>query len=224
MNFNPIVFLDFETCSKNPNKTQPIQLAAVCIHSRRLELIKNNEFQSYIKPIFDDKAAIEAGVDPIEEEALKVNKITREQLIDAPNLDVVWKQFVDWVNSFNYKKTVWTSPILAGFNNNGFDDKIIHRLCERYGPFNKEREQQALFHPIHNIDLMKVMWLWTENNDDIKSLSMDSIRTWLGMSKENAHNAIQDVKDGATLLTQVLSLTRHFGTKTRFTEGLKSGQ
>lgn len=222
MNFNSIIFLDFETGSKNPNTTQPLQLAAVCIHSRKLEIIRDSEFQSYIKPL-DDEAAKLAGVDPVEEEALKVNKITKEQLLNAPQLDVVWKQFVDYVNSFNYKKNTWAAPILAGFNNNGFDDKIIHRLCEKYGPFQKDRNQQALFHPIHNIDLMKLMWAWTENNNDIKSLSMDAIREWLGMPKDGAHNAIIDVKDGAKLLISMLKLTRHFGSKTRFTEGIKNG-
>lgn len=220
MNFNNIIFLDFETGSKNPNKTQPIQLAAVCIHARKLEIIKGSEFQSYIKPVSDEIAKAN-NLDPIQDEALKVNKISREILETAPQLDVVWKQFVNYVDSFNYKKNLWSAPILAGFNNNGFDDIIIRRLCQKYGPYQEEREQQGLFHPLHNIDLMKWMWKWTENTNEIKSLSMDSIRDWLGMSKDGAHNAIVDVKDGAKLLINILKMTRYFASKTKFTQGLK---
>lgn len=220
MNYNTIIFSDFETGSANPYKAQPLQLAAVAIHGRRLEIIEDSEFSSYIKPLTDEEA-IKQGLDPIQDEALNVNKITREQLETAPILDVVWKRYEDYIDSFNYKGDEWSAPVNAGFNNNGFDDKIYDRLCLKYGRWNEKRNRQSLFHPIHNIDLMKVMWQWTENSNEIRSLSMDSIRDWLGLPKDGAHNAIVDVKQGAKLLIEVMKLTRFFASKTKFTEGLK---
>jgi DNA polymerase-3 subunit epsilon len=219
LNHNTIIFLDFETGSRNASKTQPIQLAAVAIHSRRLEIIEGSEFNSLIRP-YSDEEAEKLGLDKIEDEALKVNGKTREEIEKAPSPKVVWGKFTDYVNSYNYKKNKWTAPVLAGFNNNGFDDIIIDRLCGRepykFGPYDTTYCKQSLFHPIHNIDLMKMVFSWFENNQELKSFSMDNLRDYLGMSKDNAHDALQDVKDGANVLIRFLKLHRLYATKVRF--------
>ena len=38
MNYRDIIVFDFETGSRNPDKTQPVQIAAVAIHGRNLTL------------------------------------------------------------------------------------------------------------------------------------------------------------------------------------------
>ena len=53
-----IVF-DFETGSRNPNKTQPTQIAAIALDGRNLAM--KGSFNSEIKPILDDDKAIEIG-------------------------------------------------------------------------------------------------------------------------------------------------------------------
>lgn len=219
MNHNTIIFLDFETGSRNAYKTQPIQLAAVAIHSRRLEIIEGSEFNSLMRP-YPDEECDKLGLDCIEDGALKVNGKTREEIEIAPSPKAVWGKFVDYVNSFNYKKSIWTAPICAGFNNNGFDDIIINRLCGyepyKFGPFDNTFCKQGLFHPINNIDLMKIVFNWFENNQELRSMSMDNLRDYLGMSKENAHDALQDVKDGANVLIKFMKLHRTFSEKVRF--------
>jgi DNA polymerase III epsilon subunit-like protein len=232
MNYNNIIVMDYETTSRFPRKTQPIQLAAVAIDGRKLEIIPDSIFQSYIKPIPDNQVK-EYGLDITQEEALNVNKITRETLEKAPSLDVVWPQFTDYVNQFNPKKTKYTSPICAGYNIDRFDCMITERICggqkrftecekEPYklGPWNEDSEEQKLFHPRDTIDVMKWIWFWTENNPDVNSISFDNMRNFFGITKSGAHNAISDTLSVALLLIRFLKLERRLkiNFQTGFTE------
>ena len=92
MNYKDIIVFDFETGSRNPHKTQPVQIAAVAIHGRKLTIQPGGYFESLIRPELDDEKAIEMGVDPIEDEALAVNGKTREELAKAPSAKTVWKK------------------------------------------------------------------------------------------------------------------------------------
>lgn len=216
-NYNNICFYDFETGSRKGHSTQPIQLAAVMIHARKLEIIPNSEFNTMIYAESNPEECAKAGLDVIEDEALAVNKKTREEVSKAPTLKAVWPQFIDYVNNYNYRKNNWSAPILAGFNNNGFDDIILDRICGPHGwnlgPWDKERNKNSLFHPIYNIDLFKILWGWFENTDEPKKLNMDSIRDFLGISSEGAHDALVDVKQGADILCRFLRLQRMLSTK-----------
>ena len=58
MNYMDIIVFDFETGSRDPLKTQPIQIAAVAIHGRKLTVQPEGYFESLIKPLFDDEEAI----------------------------------------------------------------------------------------------------------------------------------------------------------------------
>lgn len=248
MNFNNIIFFDFETGSVNPYRCQPIQLAAVAIDGRRMEILPDGYFSSYIKPIFDKEECERCMLDGLEQEALLKNNIQESQLIDAPGISVVWSMFRAFVKRYNTKDSKWTNPIAAGFNNNKFDDIIVNRICgghlrhvkvyldhlkqlgivtkkdvpikEPYGlgPWNDSREENSLFHPIDNIDLIKVfVWPWTENMSTMTSQSFDAIRDWLGISREGAHNAIKDVNDGAEVLIRYMRLIRSLSPRVIFT-------
>lgn len=219
MNYNDFIVLDFETGSRNPYKTQPIEVAMVAIHGRRLEIIEGSVFVSLMKP-FDDDKALELGLDPIQDEALEINHKTREQLKTAPEPKLVWSKAKEYVDRYNHKKTVWDAPIFCGYNSDGFDGHIVHRLCcldpYKFGPVDKDGIKNRLFHPIHTIDVMKYIWAWTENNVDIRSLSLDNMREWLGISKEGAHNAEKDVIDTAQILIKFLKLHRNYASKVKF--------
>ena len=99
-------------------------------------------FNSEIKPILDDDKAIAAGVDPIEDGALRVTGKTREGLAKAPALKSVWTKFCKFVDQYNWKGEPFFAPIPVGYNIIGFDMPIINRLCEEYGPWDKSRLEQ----------------------------------------------------------------------------------
>ena len=223
MNYKDIIVFDFETGSRNPEKTQPVQIAAVAIHGRKLTIQPAGYFESLMRPELDDDKAIELGVDPIEDEALAVNGKTREELAKAPLPKTVWKKFANFVNKYNWKGTPYFAPVAAGYNINGFDMPIVQRLCEQYGPTDKKTGKQTLFDKIHRIDMLDTVWMWMENNPDIKSISMDSMRDLLGMSKENAHDALQDVKDTANLMIAFMKLHRRIAPNVKFEKAFADG-
>lgn len=201
-----IIVFDFETGSRNPYRTQPTQLAALALDGRNLKL--KGTFNSEIRPILDDQKAIELRLDPIEDEALKITRKTREGLAKAPLLKTVWKKFVAFVEQHNWQGSSFFAPIPAGFNIINFDMVIIDRLCREYGPLDEKRGTQKLFHQIYKIDVMDNLFMWTEGDPNVKSISMDSMRERMGLSKENAHDALQDVKDTANILIKFMKTHR----------------
>jgi DNA polymerase III epsilon subunit-like protein len=200
------ICFDFETGSRNPHKTQPTQLAAIALDGRTLQM--KGQFNSEIKPIFDDEKAIAAGFDPIQDEALKITKKTREQLELAPSLKSVWNKFTKFVDQYNWKGEPFFNPIPVGFNIIGFDMHIINRLCRDFGPWDKEREQQKLFSRVYKIDIMDSVFAWTESDPSVRSISMDSLRERMGLSFDNAHDALQDVKDEANIFIKLMKTHR----------------
>tara|TARA_R110002020_G_scaffold103752_23_gene243250 strand:- start:28346 stop:29023 length:678 start_codon:yes stop_codon:yes gene_type:complete len=201
-----IIVFDFETGSRNPHKTQPTQIAALALDGRSLR--PKGTFNSEIRPILNDEKAIAAGFDPVEDEALKVTGKTRAELARAPHLKTVWKKFISFVDKYNWKGTQWFAPIPAGFNIVGFDMIIINRLCKEFGPYDEKSERQKLFNLIFKIDVMDNVFMWTEADPEVKSISMDSLRDRMGLSKENAHDALQDVKDTANIMIKFMKTHR----------------
>ncbi len=216
-----IVF-DFETGSRNPHKTQPTQIAAVAIHGRKLTPQPGGFFNSEIRPILDDDKAIAMGLDPVEDEALEITRKTRENLAKAPQPKQVWQKFTEFVNKYNFKKTQWFAPIPVGYNIMYFDMVIVQRMCEQYGPINKDGSQ-SLFSKINKVDVMDVAFSWLESNPDVKSLSLDSLRDYFAMDGENAHDALQDVKDTANIFIRFWKHQRRIGAKTKFEKAFADG-
>tara|TARA_Y100000356_G_C11062480_1_gene184604 strand:- start:206 stop:451 length:246 start_codon:yes stop_codon:yes gene_type:complete len=61
---------------------------------------------------------------------------------------------------------------------------------------------------IYKIDVMDNIFMWTEADPDIRSISMDSLRDRMGLSKDNAHDALQDVKDTANIMIKFMKTHR----------------
>ena len=70
---------------------------------------------------------------------------------------------------------------------------------------------------------MDMMFLWTENNPDIKSISMDNMRDYMGLSDENAHDALQDVKDTANIMIRFMKFQRSLASRTKFEKAFADG-
>ena len=271
MNYNNYIVYDYETSSVSPYRTQPLSLGAVPIDGRRLEIL-DDVFYSLIKPIFDPEECKFYNLDPIQDEALEVNKLTREELETALPLKLVWEQFCHYINQYNCKKTKWTAPIACYYNGLRFDQIITDRIaggqnrhlkmldenlksniknlisaikedetiiktdqlqelfklstklftqneCWGFGPW--ENNECTLFHPRDSIDLMKMLFWWTENLQEIRSISLNSIREWLGITTEGAHNAQKDVLDCAQILIRFLKYTRKHAINTKFAKSFK---
>lgn len=204
-NLDFIVF-DMETGGVNPHTCQPTQLAAIAIDGRRLT--PKGVFNSEIRAVVDDKKAIELGLGVIEEGALKVTGKTREGIDKAPELKVVWEKFISFVNQHNFKGTSFFAPVPVGYNIINYDMIIVNRLCQKFGPYDEKSLRQKLFHQIYKIDMLDNVFMWTENDPNVKSRSMDSMRERMGLSKDGAHDALQDVKDTANIFIKFLKTHR----------------
>tara|TARA_Y100000004_G_C8922124_1_gene415921 strand:- start:800 stop:1489 length:690 start_codon:yes stop_codon:yes gene_type:complete len=223
-NFRDIIVFDFETGGANPQTCQPTQIAAVAIHARKLILQPGGTFNSEIRPIIDDEKAIAAGVAPLEEKALEITRKNRDDLAKAPPPKVVWKKFAEFCDQFNFKKTSFTAPIPAGYNIIGYDLPIVQRMCDQYGPTDNKSGKQKIFNQIFKIDLMDHIYCWFENNQDVKGYNMDYMRDYFGLSKDNNHDALQDVKDTANLLIKFLRLQRSLLKKVKFEKTFANGE
>lgn len=216
-----ILVFDFETGGRNPLKCQPTQIAALALDGKNFR--PKGEFNSLMRPIIDDDAAVAAGLDPLEDEALRKTRKTREELANAPMPESVWNKFSVFVNKYNWKGSPYFAPIPCGFNIIGYDMKIVDRLCKQYGPWDEKRGCQKLFHQIYKIDVMDDVWLWTEGDPNVKSISMDSLRERMGLSSENAHDALQDVKDVANIFIKLQKSRRAVYRNMKFDKAFADG-
>ena len=63
---------------------------------------------------------------------------------------------------------------------------------------------------------MNLIYYWFFDLEDIKSLSLDNVRDYMGISKDNAHDALKDVKDCAAILLRFLKLHKNLCNKIKF--------
>lgn len=196
-----IICFDFETGGKNPQTCEIIQIGAVIIDRNSFNI--KDEFECLMKP---------NDFNALEDEALKVNHITREQLMTAPDAKIMFSIFAEWIRKHNiYKdKNSFGSPIPAGWGIDGFDMPIFIRYCHKFGYWDKKWNNQNLLNPIFTFDAMKHIWMWTRTNQDVKNIKLGTILEYMGVSQDEiisgAHNALWDVRWTAKIVIKLLQL------------------
>ena len=184
MNHRTIVVFDFETCSKYKDTTEITQIAAEALNPRTLHVV--DTFNSESKVL---------DTNLIQQDALDITGKTREGIAAAPHPEIVWKQFSEFCYDHNTSKTKTTyqAPIPAGYNILGFDMPILERYSKKYGTIDKKSGTQNLFNSFEKIDLCDWLFPWLENTNDLPDRKFDTIRKWMGLSAEGAHDAMIDV-------------------------------
>lgn len=219
---NFIVVWDTETGSADchSENCQLLQISALVIDPRTLTVIPDSYFDSLIKP--EKPEFVEAG-------ALAVNGKKMEDLEKAPLLPDVWAEFRRYVRQWNLKNKTdtFSAPIPAGHNIINFDMVIYNRLCRRFGNLKRNKfgkEEPNIFNGLYKYDTLQMLAMWTENLTEPAKLNMDFLRNYFGMgeeSKNNAHDALQDVKDTAAILIKLLGLSRNLAPKIKFKDCFK---
>ncbi len=221
MNFRKIVVYDFETDKIDPYECEPVQIAALVLDARKLEIVPDSEFNSMMRPTgITGKKYLEDSkrMDTIKWHA-GIKDCSVEDIIEewkkAPNQKLVWEKFSNHINKFNPKKQVFTAPISAGMNIREFDNVILERL-------NKKYDIKTMFWKRDKVDILDFCFSWFENLDDApKNYKMDTLREYFGMSNENAHDALQDVRDSAAIIKKFISLHRSVSKKVKFKNAFK---
>ena len=222
-----ICVFDFETDGSDPEVCDPVQLASVVIDPVSLDIIPGSEFNINFKPMCLDHDQDYVYKTDILGFHAKVKGCSQEDVLNLwrgyPKQDQSWKQFINYLDKYHIRsssKGMFSAPIAAGYNIIKFDMKIINRLSIRYGNTNKESNTN-LFYPRDTIDIMNIAWLWFENIQEVTSLSLDSVREYLGIDKTGAHDAMKDVKDCADILIRFLRLHISLSEKIKFKDSFK---
>ena len=201
VNYNTYIVADLETSSADPHTTQPIEIAAVVVDSRRLTI-----GESFCSMLYVPEECLEP-------QALAVNKKTIAEVLAAPPQAQVWRDFISFVYKYNYKGTPWTAPILVGYNIKGFDSIIFSRLAREYGPWDDKRNCQKLFNQFMQVDLLDDVWRLNEYSTNLENLKFDTLRTHFGLSKEGAHSALVDVLQTAEVFRRFMQFYRKLAPK-----------
>lgn len=202
VNRNLIVF-DFETDGFNVVKGEDsiTQIGAMAIDLRTLSPIEGSEFNIVICPEdIDDPnyikkhwGAIQKHSEWMKKKPEEVRRYWKDNGIKEKN---GWIKFLDYCKE--YKTTKLPAP--GGQNIINFDLPIVEYLCSKHG-------KRYPFGRIDDFDLRKIIPIWLlYSQSPPSSYSMDVLRPYFSMSSENAHDALQDVKDTAELLIRFLSL------------------
>lgn len=223
-NIQKICVFDLETDGSNPDICSPIQIAAVIVDPFKLEIVKDSEFNTTLKPLaLDDNPEYDYSDSDVLDFHAKVRGSSKDDILkswqDYQKQEHGWKMFVSYLEMYhirsNSKKSCFSAPIAAGYNINRFDLRIIERLSTKYNNLNKEGKS-SLFYPRDVLDVMNLIFYWFEGNNDLKNYTLDNLRDYLGISKEGAHDALKDVKDTASILIRFLKLHRNLSNKVKF--------
>lgn len=203
---NNFCLYDIESTSRDPYKTQPIELAAIIIDVNTLEIKENGEFSTLIKP--DDW-------DEIEQEALNKNKITREMLLDdkVPCQKMAIEQFYNFCKQFTRSDKIWDQLIPVGYNICNFDNIIMDRMCVKHGIIDLKKNEPKLFHPFHFYDISLFIRIFFENTDDLTSYSLDNICDFFGISNIGSHRALNDVRRSYLIFRRFMQFFRQLAPK-----------
>lgn len=194
---NKIILMDFETGSADPHTCEPTEIAAMPIDPNTLEEIPDSRFYSLIKPV---------DMNNLQEEALRITRITRESLEKAPDRKIVWKNFVDYCHQYKIGNAdPWDLPYCAGHNIANFDLVIVNRMNQFY-------KNKNIFHPNH-IDTMQLVNAIFWQNATVQKLSLDSLREKFNLPKDNAHSAMADIEANHLLLKRIMKYLQNIGQK-----------
>jgi hypothetical protein len=229
---NKICVFDFETDGKDPRVCSPVQLAALMVDPIKLEIVPKSEFNVTIKPEKlenDEKYSYKNSEDgDILAWHGKVRGCSEDEILaswkQATPQKQAWNMFINYLDlhhSRTSRKSKFSAPIASGFNIIRFDLKITDRLSTKYGNVSKEGESE-IFAPRDTIDIMNMLYPWMMNVEEVKSISLDSLRKFFGIQVEGGHDALKDVKDCADILIRFLKLHKTLSEKITFKDAFKS--
>lgn len=227
INYNKICVFDFETDGSDPSVCSPVQLAAVMVDPIKLDIIPNSDFNVTFKPeVIEKDPEYEYTTDVVDFHA-KVSGCSKADIMERwrnnPAQEHSWKMFVDYLDKYHSRssrKSQFSAPIAAGYNIYRFDLPIMDRMAVKYGNTNKEG-RNGIFFPRDVIDIINLMFYWFEQNGELKSYSLDSVRDYFGISKEGAHDAIKDIKDSAEIMIRFMKLHRRLANNIKFKDSFR---
>lgn len=202
---NTYLVMDFETGGFNPKEHLAMEFACVAINGVTYEEIER--FSYIIKPYSDNLT--------LTPEAFKVHGISLDEaMVTGEKIEVVVKEFINFVKRTSVGKSKSTKSVLVGHNlafDIGFLQQIFYyakmesKLDE--GLLKGQRDFYGNFIPFHVCTLEMARELWMEYNDE-KRYSLSACIERSNLELNDAHRALNDVLGNVQLFVNFLQNIR----------------
>ena len=217
MNNRWIMVFDWETDGPNPTTCNPVELAAVPVDPRTLEIKREQAFSAIIKPdgIDSEEYFTKERQDTIAWHAKQRGVDTKEIITNwkaGQNEKIVWKNFCSYCSKYEVDKKSgqwFVEPIPSGYNIVNFDLPIARRLAQKY-------ETKLPFSEVSKIDMMDILFMWFENLSEPSSMKLDVFRKFFEMRPAQAHEALSDTIDEAELMVKFMKFHRRQSSVDKF--------
>lgn len=174
-----LLFFDLETTGTNPARNEIHQISGqIVIDGKKVE-----DFDFHVQP--NPKAQIE-------EAALQVAGVTREQVLSYPAMGEVYAQFVamlgKYVDKFNKKDKFF----LVGYNNAAFDNQFLRGFFLQNGD-----NYFGSWFWANTIDVMVLATAHlAERRPEMENFKLSTVAKFLGVSvsDDSLHNAFYDIE------------------------------
>lgn len=174
-----LLFFDLETTGTNPARNGIHQISGqIVINGKKVE-----DFDFHVQP--NPKAQIE-------EAALQVAGVTREQVLSYPAMGEVYAQFVamlgKYVDKFNKKDKFF----LVGYNNAAFDNQFLRGFFLQNGD-----NYFGSWFWANTIDVMVLATAYlAERRPEMENFKLSTVAKFLGIvvSDDSLHNAFYDIE------------------------------
>ena len=179
------IVYDIETTGLDPEKgSEIVQIAAVKLDYSTYEIDDKNPFEIVLKPqnpLTADPKALEVIGEDLWQKALN----------DGVHPKTALRKFSQFIDSHNTSQKFWTSPILVGFNNSGFDNPFIEFWMKQYKIIGQKRNDKPWSHI--SLDVLPLMFSLF-GRDNMKNNRLDTFASLLGLSRSSeTHDALEDV-------------------------------
>ncbi len=168
-----------ETTGTNPGKNGIHQISGEVV----IDGESKEQFDFHVQP--NPKALIE-------EQALQVAGVTREQIMAYPPMDAVYRDFVAMLGKYVYKYNKTDKFFLVGYNNAAFDNQFLRGFF------------------LQNSDNYFGSWFWSNSIDvmvlassrladrraEMENFKLATVAKFLGVNVEDEalHNALYDIR------------------------------
>ncbi len=173
-----LLFFDLETTGVNPGKNGIHQISGeIVINGKTME-----RFDFNVQP--NPKCVIE-------EQALQVAGVTREQVMAYPPMDVVYRDFVSMLGKYVDKYNKTDKFFLVGYNNASFDNQFLRGFFLQNG----DKYFGSWFWS-NSIDVMVLASAHlAERRTEMENFKLATVANFLGVQvdENSLHDAYYDI-------------------------------
>ncbi len=174
----PLLFIDLEMTGLNPLIHEVIEVGAIVVDGRTLDITK--EYEAKAQPKHIELAT---------KEALDINGYTSEGWKDAKPLATVLHELADLA----------PNALIAGWNVG--TDKMFLEIAYL-------KEQIAFPFDYHSLDIVPLAWEYGQTDSTLKELRLSEFCERIGVSRENMHRAFADIEATVAVFKKLLSLKK----------------